>query len=125
MPKFDDFEKRTANTIVHEIPDARQVQASNNLGASYLDFGANSGLFNQQSQGSFSIFAYRPPCRGPVLCPPLCCSFDLALCARFDSDLKRQRLTETEKLGEELLGRNSIFSVRLVERGKKLCLFCG
>ena len=57
--------------------------------------------------------------------PPIGCPFDLALCARLDTDGKRHKSAETLKPREEFLGRNAFLSVSLIERGKEFSFLLG
>lgn len=125
MPECDDFENRSADAVVDEVLDAREVQSSNYLGTRRLDFGADAGLFNEQGQGRLYILAHGSWRGEPILGPPLCCSFDLALRARLDSDAERQNSAEATKPREKLFGRDAFFSVGLIEGGKKFGFLLG
>ncbi|HEV7515959.1 MAG TPA: hypothetical protein VGR07_06640, partial [Thermoanaerobaculia bacterium] len=57
--------------------------------------------------------------------PPLCRAFDLALCARLDSDVERQESAETAEPREKLFGWNTFFSVGLIEGGNELSFLAG
>jgi len=90
MPEGNYFEKRLADPVVEEVPNAREVQPSNDVGSRCFDLGANAGFFNEQGQGGLNILAHSSRSCESIGGPPLCRSFDLALCARLDSDTDRQ-----------------------------------
>jgi hypothetical protein len=90
MPEGDYLQKHTADAVVDEVLDSREVQPSNYIGTRRFDLGADARLFNEQGQGSLNILTHGSRSGEPIFGPPLCRSFDLALRARLDSDPEGQ-----------------------------------
>jgi len=90
MPESNHLEKLAPDPVVDEVLDAREVQPTNHIGTRRFDLRADTGFFNEQGHGSLNILADSSRSGESILSPPLCRSFDLALCARLDSDAEIQ-----------------------------------
>ena len=86
VPECNNFEKRAADPVVDEIPNARQVKPSNHFRARCFHLGADARLFDEQGQGGLDIHAHSPGSGKTIDGPPLCCALNLALSARFNTD---------------------------------------
>jgi hypothetical protein len=125
MPEGNDLKHSAPDAVVDEVLDAREEQPSDDVGTRCFDPGADARLFDEQGHSSLDVFAHRSRRGGPISGPPLCRSFDLALCARLDSDVERQESAETAEPREKLFGWNTFFSVGLIKGGNEIRFLVG